>query len=275
MANPTMPNVPHRIYGIDFSASIQAGRRTWITAGAVAPSGLRISDCRPAELLPDSGRDRHTCLTALRSFLTTRTACAVGMDFPFGLPGALVEEPSWLEFVRAFPGRYPSPSVFKNSCVSASGGRELKRETDRQAKTPWSAYNLRLYRQTYFGINHLLRPLVQDNCVYVLPMQTALPDRLWVLEVCPASTLRRAELSDASYKGSTQRHASARAHILGWLDQNEVTIPLEVRSTTLADKGGDALDSLIAAYATFKAVVRGAHLRPVDRIFALEGYVYV
>jgi len=198
------------------------------------------------------------------------------MDFPFGLPGALVEEPSWPEFVRAFPARYPTPSVFKQSCLSAAGGCELKRTTDKQAKTPWAAYNLRLYRQTYFGINDLLRPLVQDDCICVLPMQTPLPDRPWVLETCPASTLRRAGLSRPSYKGGSRHHASARASILGWLDQqNEVAISLEVRSTLLADKAGDALDSLIAAYATFKAISQSAHLRPVDRVVALEGYVYV
>ncbi len=271
-----MANFPHRIYGVDFSASTEAGKGTWITAGTVAPSGLRISECHPAELLPGSGRDRHTCLTALRSFLMTLRACAVGMDFPFGLPGALVEEPSWPEFVRAFPARYPSPSVFKQSCLSAAGGCEVKRTTDKQAKTPWAAYNLRLYRQTYFGINDLLRPLVQDDSICVLPMQPPLPDRPWVLEICPASTLRRAGFFRPSYKGGSRRHASARASILDWLDrQNEVAIPLEVRSTVLANKAGDAVDSLIAAYATFKAVSQSTHLGPVDRVFALEGYVYV
>lgn len=77
----------------------------------------------------------------------------------------------WEDFVRSFAERCSDPQHFKEACRAADGGRELKRVTDKESHTPFSPYNLWLYRQTYFGIRDLLRPLVHDGLVSVLRMQ--------------------------------------------------------------------------------------------------------
>jgi len=268
---------PRTVHGVDFSGAVDAGRRIWIASGVVEGSTLRVEACRRAEGLPGSGRDRDPCLAALQKFVVEQHASAVGLDFPFGLPRALVKARSWEEFVRSFPGRYASPDKFRAACRHASDGVELRRVTDRESRTPFSPYNLRLYRQTYFGILELLHPLVRDRRACVLPMQKPLPDRPWVLEVCPASVLKRAGLY-VPYKGGGEARRAARTRILRRLEE---TTPLSIPSSALRlevanDSGGDALDSIVAAGATARALSNPASLTAQqDSIYALEGYVYV
>jgi len=214
----------------------------------------------------------------LRDFIGRANACALGLDFPFGLPQALVKhKKSWEEFVLSFPGDYFAPEEFRRLCREASGGHELKRITDIESQTPFSPYNLRLYRQTYHGIRDVLHPLVRDQLACVLPMQSALPGKPWILEICPASTLKRRGLY-SSYKGKTNAHHAARAFVLESLEATgPLSIPAQgVRSAILEDRGGDALDSVIAAFATFRALRHPALLTVESSdAYALEGYVYV
>ncbi len=191
-----------RICGIDFSGAKDAGKRIWIASGTVERDSLLIEECYRAKDLPGSGKDRDQCLAALRDFIGRESASALGLDFPFGLPQALVKhKKSWEDFVLSFPGDYFAPEEFRRLCREAAGGHELKRLTDQETQTPFSAYNLRLYRQTYYGIRDVLHPLVRDQLACVLPMQSALPGKPWILEICPASTLKRKGLY-SSYKGS-------------------------------------------------------------------------
>ena len=83
-----------------------------------------------------------------------------GLDFPFGLPISLVKEHAWDEFIMAFPSSFPNPDDFKKKCFSKAGNQELRRRTDCEAHTPFSPYNLRLYKQTYYGISKVLFPLI-------------------------------------------------------------------------------------------------------------------
>lgn len=269
-----------RIYGIDFSGAKDAGKRIWIASGIVEQDGLLIEECYRAKDLPGSGKDRDQCLAVLRDFIGRANACAFGLDFPFGLPQALVKhKKSWEDFVLSFPGDYFAPEEFRRLCREASGGRELKRITDQKSKTPFSPYNLRLYRQTYYGIRDVLHPLVRDQLACVLPMQSALPDRPWIMEICPASTLKlRWKDTYSPYKGRTDEHRAARASILERLEAiGALSIPAQaVRLKILEDRGGDALDSVIATLATSRALRDPALLAvQISNAYALEGYVYV
>jgi hypothetical protein len=179
--------------------------------------------------------------------------------------------------VLAFPGRYESADAFRQTCREAADGSELKRVTDEESGTPFSPYNLWIYRQTYYGIRDVLHPLVRDGTACVLSMQTPQPDRPWLLEVCPASTLKQ-EWLDHSYKGPEQRKREARERILkGLEDRGMLIIPdREIRAKLLENQGGDALDSVIAALATARALRSPDGLiPPADKIYAIEGYVYV
>ena len=265
-----------RVIGVDFSGARDAGRRIWVARGTAKRDRLQIESCQPAEDLPGSGRARAESLRALGDLILAENRSAVGLDFPFGLPQALVVYDDWEWFVLGFPRDYASPEALRAACLKAAKGRELKRVTDRQTQTPFSPYNIRLYRQTFYGIRDLLRPLVITDRARVLPMQEPAEDMPWLLEICPASTLKRAMLY-APYKGREDSHRSARNRALAALERRVIAIQdPAVRSTILNDAGGDALDSVIAAAATFQSL--GGSLPGVRQSsdpYAIEGYVYL
>ncbi len=265
-----------RIYGVDFSGAANAGKKIWIACGVIEKGKLKISDCYQANALPDSGNERGACMAALRDFIRKERASAFGFDFPFGLPRDLVKENRWEDFVLSFPTCYASAEEFRRISYKAGGNRELRRITDRKRRTPFSPYNLRLYRQAYFGICEILAPLVREHLVSVLPMQKVQPGKTWLLEVCPASTLKHEHLY-SPYKGMTRSHYNARVRILEWIEESCTTaIPKALRTAVLEDHQGDALDSIIAALATFRAINTRFIFSPVDHIASLmEGYVYI
>ena len=93
----------HHIYGIDFSGAQDAGKNIWIAEGVVKTGSLLTEDCFRARDLQDSGNDLDICLPALKDFIKENQDAAFGMDFPFGLPGVLVEQEIWKEFIITFP----------------------------------------------------------------------------------------------------------------------------------------------------------------------------
>jgi hypothetical protein len=282
---PYPPSHPRRIYGVDFSGAAKAGKKIWIASGVIEGSPLRIEACHRAADLPglplsaaqgQVGQDRDRCLAALRDFVQRETASAFGFDFPFGLPRDLVAEDNWEEFVLSFPDRYASPEQFRETCRKAAGDSELKRVTDRESHTPFSPYNLRLYRQTYFGIRDVLAPLVRDQQACVLPLQPALPGRAWVMEICPASTLKQEGLN-GSYKGRRREHYEARTRILEAVEERvPLSVPALLRSVILDDREGDALDSVVATFAVFRALRNlGSLAARRNDAYVIEGYVYI
>jgi hypothetical protein len=107
-------------------------------------------------------------------------------------------------------------------------------------------------------------------------MQTALPDRPWMLEICPASTLKRESLY-WRYKGRSEEHTRARERILEGIEiMAHLSLPSPLRSVILDDSGGDALDSVVAAFAIFRALRNPAGFVAAENdVYAVEGYVYV
>jgi hypothetical protein len=246
--------------GIDFSADQhQAGSHTWVTVGRPVDGTLEVTECRPAWQLPGSGKDRPGCMAGLRRFLAERPNLVAGLDFPFGLPRSLVPDGTWREFVLAFADRYPSAEAFRLACREATGPFELKRVTDRIARTPFSPYNIRVYRQTYAGIAELLAPLIREDAVRVPPMQAPADGKATLLEICPASCLLASRLR-VPYKGRGSELRAARAHILAeMLGARRVSLPPGLDSVLVDDPGGDALDSLIAAVSVLETLPDIAH----------------
>ncbi len=273
---------PQRVFGVDFSAAKDAGQKIWIAAGAIADCKLRIECCAPAvEWLGET--DRDPCLAELRDLLARQNDSACGLDFPFGLPAALTEADSWEAMLAGFACRYADAEAFRDACRRAANGRELKRATDRKAKTPFSAYNLRLFRQTFHGLRDVLAPLVAENAVAVPPMQCPRPRVPWLIEICPASTLRcdsrfAGKGLDKGYKGREIKHAEKRQRVLSALEETGALVVTEraLKEQIVDQPGGDALDSVIAAYATARAVVRPDALGALPcRDAAVEGWVFV
>lgn len=262
------------VVGVDFSGARDAGNRIWIAEGEIENGAVRIETCFPARDLPGSAAARRAALAALVEFLAAQDGAVIGLDFPFGLPVPLIAEATWEAFVAAFPARYGSAEGFRAACNEAAGGRELKRRTDVEARTPFAVYNLRLFRQTYAGIAEVLRPLVATDAARVLPMQHPVDGKPVIAEICPASLLKSRGLYP-SYKGRRDAHRRARRSIVRGLAARGLLAPLTARiaRTVVADHGGDALDSVVAALGAAVAAGRRGGAPPVDRLDAIEGRV--
>ena len=264
-----------RFVGVDFSAAADGGRKTWIACGRPDSGALVVDDARPAADLPGSGAAPAAFLPALRRWLAGQAAALVGCDFPFALPLALMADADWAAFATGLARRHPDPEAFRQACRGQAGGRELKRRCDREARTPFSAYNLRLYRQTYRGITGLLAPLSADPRIGVAPVLRAETADVLLAEICPASTLKRLDL----YRPYKSRAAAARAHravILARLKHAGVAPTRAIADLAVADAGGDLLDAMIAAYAAWHTAATdpSALARPRDEVDRREARVY-
>ena len=255
--------------GLDFSGARDAGRHAWISQGQASHSRLEVWDCRPAAELPGSGAAREVCLPALARWISELSDCLIGCDFPFSLPLEVMGFEGWETFVSSFARRFPTPETLRAACRSQEG-HERRRQTDRETRAPFAPGNLRLYRQTYYGIRDVLSPLVQAGAVSVLPFQRPGTGRPWLIEICPAVTLRRLSLYGRSYKGPGERQRLERWRLLDRLANLGMQLPAWVRQPALEDDGGDALDSLVALLTAWS--VRDA--LAVDASFASEGYIY-
>lgn len=260
-----------RILGIDFSGAKNAGKKIWIATAHQSRGPLQIQDCRPASTLPASGRSPEIALAALRRYITEVPDTIAGCDFPFSLSLEMIYDDQWSSFSRNFTKRYPSPIEFYNSTHAATGGLEWKRRTDYQDRTPFNAFNLRLYRQTWWGIGHLLAPLIADEAVTVWPQMKRRLGAPVLIEVCAACSLISL-LHYPSYKGKTKTHAAARAGIVDMLTANGWLAPLEtsMQASLIENTEGDALDAVIGAV----AVNRADLTRKPDRIDRFEGRVF-
>ncbi|MCG7853794.1 MAG: DUF429 domain-containing protein, partial [Methanosarcinaceae archaeon] len=240
--------------------------------------GLLIQECFRAKALPNSGRALKSCLPALVNLVKCHLNAVFGFDFPFGLPASLVQENTWEEFVLAFHTRFKDPDDFKKMCFTGAGDRELRRQTDNEAHTPFSPYNLRIYKQTYYGIREILTPLVRNMQACVLPMQKPSIAKPWILEICPASILKTHNLYQKyKYRNRRDDRPETRSHILKEIEKQG---PLrfqdnEIRETVIQDRNGDSLDSVIAAFATFRAVQEGLSPGEGNEDYMIEGYVFV
>jgi hypothetical protein len=272
---------PEIIVGVDFSGAVDAGRSIWVATGVVSDGRLDVTDCRRATDLLGVPPDRSAVLPALARDIAARTGeSAVGLDFPFAVPAELVPEETWAEFVYRFPDRFDSPEDLRERCSArgtlVTGGErtELLRETEAPLSA-LAAYNLRLVKQTFHGVRDVLRPLVFSGAASVVPMQPLRADRPTLLEVYPAGTLADLGLSAAGYKDGSDAARDRRLTNLDGLRERGVDVADAVESRVVDDDGGDALDAVLAAYATFRNTVDPANLQTDDERLSLEGHVYV
>jgi hypothetical protein len=262
-----------RAIGIDFSGARDAGRRIWIAEARADGNGIDVETCFPASELPGGGIERHAAHAALVAYIGAQTDALIGLDLPFSLPRPLIRERAWADFVRAFPRRYASPEDFRSAAVASSGGRELKRRTDVEARVPFAAVNMRMYRQVHYGLAAILAPLVAADAARAIPMQPPAAGKPVLAEICPASLLKSLDLYP-SYKGSTSAHRHARqAIVTGLIERRLVaSMPKTLTVRLTDDSGGDALDAVLAAI----AAARTARVdpRPRDDLESIEGRVY-
>ena len=241
-------SLKQRVAGVDFSGARDAGRHIWIAEGNSTPKGVKLYNLLRADDLPHGGISFNEAMTGLCIYLAGQSDTIIGLDFPFSIPADLIEQSTWPRFIQDFSSRFDTAENFRDHCRIKTGGKELKRLTDVEARVPWCAYNLRLYRQTWAGIRHVLSPLVADECVRVIPIQKPKVDLPVIAEICPASFLKRENLY-VRYKGRGPEMRKGRAKILSKMTKRKLFMPIDdkLQQTMVEDIGGDALDAALAA----------------------------
>jgi hypothetical protein len=271
----SQPNRNRRILGIDFSGGADAGRNIWIAEAFQdlrdQRRPLKIETCLPAIALPRSGAMPALAIPALARHILRDPMTLAGCDFPFGLPATLMHAATWEDFIRAFPARFSDHEAYRSACRQEAEGRELKRRTDQIANTPFCSYNLRLYRQAWWGMAALLSPLVAGDQIAVVPQMPPAAAKPILIEVCPASCLQHLRFRPA-YKGGAPAHRLARRNILDCLIGHKLLEPpaADLTELLLDNSGGDALDAVIAAIAASRADLNAVP----DAVDRLEGRVY-
>ena len=261
-----------RILGVDFSGASDAGRKIWIAEGRLNSKGaLALVSCVAAIELPGGGRAPQQAVLALTRHIASLGAARVGCDFPFGLPRDLINARSWHGFALRYTDDFVDADTFRSLMRTQQNAIEHKRATDRIAGTPFNSYNLRLYRQTWWGIAGVVRPLITARQAVVRPQQKLVAGKPVLMEICPASRLKSIGLYP-SYKGREPKHRKARQCILdGLVDRGVLAAPeRRMRSLLLENTGGDALDAVIGAIAAGRADVHA----PPDALQRLEGRIY-
>ena len=248
-----MRNSEQRLFGVDFSASKQAGQLTWVCEVQKHPNNLlAVLSCRSLQTYSTVRLNRDTAFDQLVQLMTTTGPSLWGLDSSLSLPTRLLDtSTSWKDWATGLTSLYPTPEAFKHACLEKSHGKEWKRYCESSNRTPFASYNLRHYRQTYYGLTAIIAPLLKTGRLHVLPQQSSdiAAHETNLIEVCPASHLKKLDCY-LSYKGNSPAHYQARASLLSRLEKHyRLQWPIEpdLRNTILNNTPGDALDALISA----------------------------
>lgn len=284
---------PDSVYGVDFSGARNAERNIWLAGGPLEGGELHVETLGQAkDVLDGDPSGREATHEAFVAWLREREPAAVGLDFSFGVPALLAEAVTsgpadWTVFLDAFPSDdCPDADAFEDwgkalTHEHTSGERAfLKRETDGPvgASSPYGFIGSTI---TYYGVRDVLAPLVLGSdggeaVATVAPMQTAaFEPPLTLLETYPAGALDRSGLQRDSYKGaSATERAHRRENLDGLVESTGVSVTSEQRETVIENTGGDALDAVVAAAATLRAV-ESEFAVDTERYDEREGYIYV
>ena len=284
---------PETVYGIDFSGAKDAERNIWIAGGPLTADGLDIETLGTAKsVLPGDVAGQAETHAALVEWLRGRESAVVGLDFSFGLPSTLLNAADappndWPAFLDTFPrADCGDPDEFEDwgkeqTRAATNGDRAfLKRKTDGPvgASSPYGFIGSTI---TYYGLRDVLAPLILGSdggeaVATAAPMQgKAFEAPLTLLETYPAGALDRLGLCRDNYKGANDAEAERRRrNIDGLTEVAGVAVAAEQRETVIENTGGDALDAVVAATATLRAVENGFAVAE-ERYDEREGYIYV
>ena len=182
-----------RVLGVHFSGASDAGRSLWLTEARRTGDGMVVGDCYRAA--DEWGPHREDAHAGLRERLTAGFD-VIGLDFPFSLPQALLDEHcdgEWAGLVEWLSLDGPGdPDTFASTCRSSArehtgdGTATLRRETDlrRAALCP---YDRMVQYQTFYGVRDVLAAVADHPEIAVTPMQVD-DAATSVVEVYPAAT---------------------------------------------------------------------------------------
>ena len=181
-----------------------------------------------------------------------------GLDFCFGLAAAHMHH---LQLPTSGPRNLgqalkliDGPDIFRLKV-----GKELRRETDRDRRSPFCPTNLRMYRQTFWG----LRALSKID----LPIPPWESGDGAVVEVLPADVARHLDLPSKLSREGRESGVAA-------LDKLGIAIRESDQILIAQDREGDALDAVLAAVAAAAARENGFAGAPESCAMNGEGWIY-
>ncbi len=250
-----------RALGVDWSGSAQAGKKVWAARVAFDQPGARLARL----WRPFHGLDAAGVAGGFAAWLAGEDFDVAGLDFCFGLSsghavaGLPVGGPAAL---GPWLSRFAGPAAFKSAL-----GQERKRETDRLRRSPFAPTNLRMFRQTYWG----LRALAGVG-LPILPWSGPAPRA--VVEVLPAHVVA-VLCPGCRYKGGTPQARTERQRLLATLaGACRLGVPPQDEQVILGDAEGDALDAVLAAVAAGAAYHGGFAGVPPHAASSGEGWIY-
>jgi hypothetical protein len=287
---PTLPEFEH-IYGVDFSGAKAAGRNSWVAR--LAPMPVRRKST-PRYRLVSLDRLEALCGTAARSealahlvkLVRESDAALWGFDFPFGLPVELFPVAAgWPEQFH-FLGEWGEEAYACGlECIRRAkllGDKmHIRRITDYDSKAPFDCYHYRIIYQTFYGMRDVVGPLMRSRGTAVLPFQyrKLARARRVVVECCPSSVLKKLGQPHQNYKQPTggpliSKRRRVRRTLLEWLGKL-VKLGDRERRVMMRNPGGDALDAVIAAVGTARAVESADHTAIARHPrYPREGYLF-
>lgn len=268
-----MANSTPDVVGIDFSGAKDAGRHIWISIGTESSGTLRMTQIEQASNFLGVGTDRDAVLEELVGWIDSLYNATVGIDFPFSVPEKIAwgvfQAHSWSQMVNHQNWPNLNPNTFRGQCRNISKGGI--RDTDAMHRGD-SPYSIRIYKQTFYGIRDVLRPLLDRN-VSIAPIVDN--KNTTILETYPAATLAREDgLFATRYKRGPSTRDRRGHNVQAMSNLPNLDLSAVSKDTIIDNSGGDALDSLVAALATFRASQNSAlfNLSPQTQI---EGHIFV
>lgn len=260
------------IVGIDFSGAMNAGKHIWVSTGSVSGGALRLSSCERASSLFSSKHSKRKIFGELVDWIDSLQGATVGLDFPFGVPedvaNIVFHATSWEEFMNSGSWRGLTPDRFRDQCTNFSHNELRDTDAIHRADCP---HSIRIYKQTFHGIKDVLRPL-NERDVSIAPMVRNRDTT--VLETYPAATLAR---DDDLYASRYKNRASTRerrVHNVNALSRlQDLDISGIETSKIENDSRGDAMDSVVAALATFRASYNKSPFNTTSHT-RIEGHIY-
>lgn len=277
------------IFGVDFSGAKRAGESIWVAR--VVPRRAKrgppfaLADLDRLDRLAGTAA-RGPALAHLVELVRASNAALWGFDFPFGLPVELFPPgATWADqfaFLRAWgDDAYGCGVECVRRAVAGVGRMHVRRTTDTEAKAPLDCYHYRIIYQTFFGMRDVIGRLRSDPGTAVVPFQ---PRKFRtaarvVVECCPGSVLKRLGLPHQTYKQPTGGpltpvRRQTRHAILAGL-RGLVVVGATHRRVMMRNPGGDALDAVLAAVGSARAVPAADH-RAIARHprYPREGYLF-
>ena len=248
-----------RIFGVDFSGAKLAGRNIWVAEIDVASKTVVRLNCLAALAGTEA---RAPALAHLVAMIAASDECIWGIDFPFALPIEIAAPAqTFADQLRWLTDSVDDAYGFGRGCVARakSIGREMhvRRDTDRETKTPFDCYHYRIICQTFYGMRNVLAPLLNMKGTVIPPFTFANDFQRAVVEACPGSTLKRWKAPHNNYKqpagGPLERKRLVNRKII--LDRVREYVTLDDRFVRIIQRnpGGDALDAVLAAVGVWQS----------------------